>query len=38
MTREEELDSLKSQAEAIKEELEHIGAKVGELERELRCC
>ena len=32
MTREQELDFLKSQAQAIKEQLEHIEARVRELE------
>jgi hypothetical protein len=34
MTREQELDFLKSQAEAIKEELEQIDARIKELETE----
>ena len=34
MTREQELDFLKSQAEAIKEELEQIDARIKELEKE----
>ena len=34
MTREQELDFLKSQAEAIKEELEQMGARIKELETE----